>query len=349
MSKKLSCAILLIATLLAACTSLAPPTPVGERPVKTDPVVERTQDSDTITLRFAIYNWQQGQYAGLIQAFEAANPDVRIKTVSIEQTLGDDAGAATLPADAFVWLASAADVIALPFNRDAVLQNTLLELTPYIESDPNIALEDFYPTLLQGVQWDGGLWSLPTVANYLMINYNKALFDAAGMVYPQPGWSWDDFLATAQALTIRQRDVTTQWGFVQPQFDPISFVQARAGLLFDPETQPPTAKLNSPAVAEAVQWYADLFLLHQIAPHTSLLEEGGFWVGYQEATELIVDGQAAMWIGAVRGQVENVGIVPFPVDSPDADGTPVTVYGLSISRGTNNADLAWQWVSFLSQ
>ncbi|MBC8445937.1 MAG: hypothetical protein H8D74_01925 [Chloroflexi bacterium] len=126
MSKKLSCAILLIATLLAACTSLAPPTPVGERPVKTDPVVERTQDSDTITLRFAIYNWQQGQYAGLIQAFEAANPDVRIKTVSIEQTLGDDAGAATLPADAFVWLASAADVIALPFNRDAVLQNALL-------------------------------------------------------------------------------------------------------------------------------------------------------------------------------------------------------------------------------
>ena len=120
MSKKLICAMLLIATLLAACAGSASPTPVGKRPVTTD------AEADTIILRFAIFSWNQGQYDGLIQAFEAANPDVRIKTVSIEQTLGDDVKAETWPADAFVWLASAADVIALPFNRDAVLQNALL-------------------------------------------------------------------------------------------------------------------------------------------------------------------------------------------------------------------------------
>jgi multiple sugar transport system substrate-binding protein len=353
MNKKPICAILLIATLLAACKSLAPPTPVDERSVKTDTVVERTQDSDTITLRFAIYSWLQGQYDGLIQAFEAANPDVRIKTVSIEQTLGDDAKAATLPADAFVWLASAADVIALPANRDAVLQNALLELTPYIESDPNIAPEDFYPTLLQGVQWDGGIWSLPTGANYNMLNYNKELFDAAGVAYPQPGWTWGDFLAAAKALSIRQGDKVAQWGFVQPTFDPIAFIQSRAGLLFDSEAQPPTAKLNSPAVAEAVQWYADLFLLHQVAPYPSPQEGDGSWVKSDEVTQLVENGQAAMWFGEVyfksRKLQQVSAIVPFPVGDPDDATTPVSVDGLSISRGTNKADLAWQWVSFLAQ
>lgn len=351
MNKKRICAILLIATLLAACTSLAPPTPVGERSVKTD------TDSDTITLRFAIYSWLQGQYDGLIQAFEAANPDVRIKTVSIEQTLGPDMkagmGRAVWPADAFVWLASAADVIALPANRDAVQQGALLELTPFIESDPNLAPEDFYPTLLQGVQLDGGIWSLPTGANYQMINYNKALFDAAGVAYPQPGWTWGDFLATAQALTIREGEVVAQWGFVQPTFDPIAFIQSRAGLLFDSETQPPTANLNSPAVAEAVQWYADLFLLHQVAPYPSPLEGDGSWVNSDEVTRLVENGQAAMWFGEVyfksRKLEQDSAIVPLPVGSPEDATTPVVVDGLSISRGTNKAELAWQWVSFLSQ
>jgi multiple sugar transport system substrate-binding protein len=347
MSKKLICAMLFIATLLAACTGSASPTSVGEKSVTTD------TDSDTIILRFAIYSWLQGQYDGLIQAFEAANPDVRIKTVSIEQTLGDDAKAATLPADAFVWLASAADVIALPFNRDAVLQNALLELTPYIKSDPNLAPEDFHPTLLQGVQWDGGIWSLPTGATYHMINYNKALFDAAGVAYPQPGWTWDDFLARAQALTIREGDVVTQWGFVQPSFDPIAFIQSRAGLLFDSETQPPTANLNNPAVAEAVQWYADLFLLHQVAPYPSPQEADDTWVKPDEVAQLVENGQAAMWFGEVyfksRKLQQVSAIVPFPVGDPDDATTPVSVDGLSISRGTNKAELAWQWVSFLAQ
>jgi len=350
----------LIATLLVACTSLPPPTPVGERlpgqpSAKTDTVVERTQDSDTITLRFAIYSWLQGQYDGLIQAFEAANSDVHIKTVDIEQVLGDDAKAATLPADAFVWLASAADVIALPANRDAVQQNVLLELTPYIESDSNLTLEDFYPTLLQGVQWDGGIWSLPTGANYEMLSYNKDVFDAAGMAYPQPGWTWDDFLATAQALTIREGDKVLQWGFMQPTFNPIPFIQARAGLLFDSDAQPPTARLNSPAVAEAVQWYADLFLLHQVAPYPSQLEEDDTWVKPDEVAQLVESGQAAMWFGNVveylksRQLMQVSAIAPFPVGSPDDATTPVSVDGLSISRGTSKAELAWQWVSFLSQ
>ena len=344
------CIMLLVVTLLAACMPSASPTPVTDpsRPVAKD------GETDMMTLRFAVFDWNRGQYAGMIEAFEAENPEVRIKTVSIEGTLGLERGKGVWPDDAFLLLASAADVIDLSATRKAVQQGALLDLTPFIETDPNLAPEDFYPNMLASFQWQGGVWSMPTRATYHMINYNQALFDAAGVAYPQPGWTWDDFLATAQALTLREGDSVTQWGFVQPQVNPIPFVQARAGTLFDPETDPPTANLDSPAVVEAVRWYADLFLDHKVSPYNVRLAGDADKVFYEDkGSDLVWSGQAAMWLGEVemkRAQLENIGVVPFPVGGLEDNvaTTPVTVAGLSVSRGTNKADLAWQWVSFLS-
>ena len=43
-----------------------------------------------------------------------------------------------------------------------------------------------------------------------MINYNRDLFDKAGITYPTTGWTWDEFREVAKKLTIkdclRQRD-----------------------------------------------------------------------------------------------------------------------------------------------
>ena len=64
---------------------------------------------------------------------------MRIKTVSIKGTL--DLGEERWPADAAALLASSADVIALPAGREAVRQGTLLDLTPFVASDPNVARE----------------------------------------------------------------------------------------------------------------------------------------------------------------------------------------------------------------
>jgi len=349
MKKKLICVMLLVVTLLAACMPSASPTP-GTDPSR--PVAE-DGEADMMTLRFAVFDKIRGQYAGMIEAFEAENPEVRIKTVSIEGTLGLEKSK-VWPDDAFLLLASAADVIDLSATRKAVQQGALLDLTPFIETDPNLAPEDFYPNMLASLQWQGGIWSMPTRATYHMINYNKALFDAAGVAYPQPGWTWDDFLAAAQALTLREGDSVTQWGFVQPQVNPIPFVQARAGTLFDPETDPPTANLDSPDVVEAVRWYVDLFLDHKVSPYSARLAGDPDKVFYEgKGSDLVWSGQAAMWLGDVemkRGQLENIGVVPFPVGGPEDNvaTTLVTVASLSVSRGTNKADLAWQWVSFLS-
>jgi multiple sugar transport system substrate-binding protein len=356
--KKTIWSLVVIAILVAACSPVASPEP---NELASTPSATTNAGTGTSILQFAVSGFQSDTYNDLIDAFEAENPDVHISIVSIEDVLGTRPGA-DLPDDAYLQLAAAADVIAEPATRQAVEQGALLDLSHFFEADSTLTVDAFYPGLLESVQWDGKIWSVPSEATYPLIYFDKTLFDAAGLDYPQPGWTWDDFLADAKALTIGSGDTISQWGFVEPSFDPVTFVQSRAGLLFDPDTYPPTARLDDPAVIDAVRWYTDLFLTYQVAPYYSTSGEGGPGGMFNnEGMRLVGSGQAAMWFIASGGgfQVsfnrrgsqgqQTTGAVPFPVSKSDDHSTPAVVTGYSISAGTQKADLAWKWIGFLVQ
>ena len=350
--------LVLIALLLAGCgTPSTSSTEQGRDAPATAPA-SSTSTAKTV-LQFAVSGFQSEQYSDLIDAFESENPDVHISVVSIEDTLGTGPMSSSWPDDAYTRLAAAADVIAATATRQAVQQGALLDLSEFFASDSTLTPDAFYPGLLESVQYDGKTWSVPVEASYQMIYYDKALFDRAGVAYPQPGWTWDDFLATAKALTVGSGDSVTQWGFVQPSFDPVTIVEARAGLLFDSSVNPPTARLSDAAVAEAVRWYTDLFLTHEVSPYHSQADQGGPGRMFSnEGMRLIESGQAAMWFGAnfqsfrVGGpdnQQQTTGVVPMPVDQAGDHSTLATVSGFSISAGTQKADLAWRWIRYLAQ
>jgi multiple sugar transport system substrate-binding protein len=48
---------------------------------------------------------------------------------------------------------------------------------------------------------DGQVIGFPAVVDNLGLIYNKSLFDAAGLSYPNDNWTWDDFRAAAKKLT----------------------------------------------------------------------------------------------------------------------------------------------------
>jgi multiple sugar transport system substrate-binding protein len=367
------CIVLCLAVLLATtggCGSGASPESSGD--AASAPAAEGAEGSAATTeeeatttiLRFAVSRMDQDSYDSLIDTFEADHPGVHISTVSIEETLGTGPGGFDWPDDAYLRLAANADVISAVATREAVQQGALLDLSDFLESDSSLNAASFYPGVLESMQWAGGTWSLPIEVTYPLIYFDKTLFDAAGLTYPQPGWSWDDFLATAQALTLGSGDAVTQWGFVEPTFDPVTFVQSRAGLLFDADADPPTARLDDASVAEAVRWYTGLFLTHHVSPYYATSDQGGPGGMFQnEGMRLIEDGQAAMWFSATtaggrglrmgRGgpdqQQQTTGAVPLPVDQSDDHTTPAVVDGLSISAGTQKPNLAWEWISFLAQ
>ncbi|MGD9100324.1 MAG: extracellular solute-binding protein, partial [Anaerolineae bacterium] len=208
-----------------------PVAPTSAPPTPEDVKEERT------TILFAVNDVEQPLYEGLVESFKEANPDVHVELVSLNEILELDLVGGEYPEDTWQRLASQADVINLMPGQETVQQGLIRDLTPLMQADPNFEADDFYPNALERSQWEGGTWSLPTRTLFDMIYYDKDAFDEAGVPYPEIGWSWDDFLAAARGLTIREGDAVTRWGFVQPWANHWMFVEGRVGPVIDRSTE----------------------------------------------------------------------------------------------------------------
>jgi ABC-type glycerol-3-phosphate transport system substrate-binding protein len=343
--------VLLMLLLLAACSRGKVAETVVTNPTETSV----TDPTDAITLRIITQDWQLSSYRTLAEIFEAENPDIAIKIVSYEETLGLGSAGRIPPDDAAERLVSAADLIPTDvLGTINFASGLLLDLGPLIETDTAFDEADFYPNALDYFKSDGGVWGLPGSLHFELIFYNKDAFDAASYSYPQAGWSWDDLLAAAQATTLRENNEVVQWGLVHSRLNPQLFVRPRTGPLIDITTDPPTVHFDRPEVASALQWYVDLFLLHEVAPNLEEPEPDEKGIVFLPEYELIAAGKAAMWVdysGAWpwRSGEMNVGVAPFPVDAPGDRTTPVNINGFVLSAGTRHPEAAWRWLKFLSQ
>lgn len=78
--------------------------------------------------------------------------------------------------------------------------------------------------------------------------YDRQASDQAGVPYPKPGWSRDEFRATLNAVTAREGDEVTRSGFVGSWPEPRIFAEGLAGPLLDEATDPPAPRLDDPRV-----------------------------------------------------------------------------------------------------
>ncbi|HEU4849958.1 MAG TPA: ABC transporter substrate-binding protein [Terrimesophilobacter sp.] len=68
--------------------------------------------------------------------------------------------------------------------------------------DPDVAWDEFAGSARATVQPTGEkVIGFPAVVDNLSLIYNKTVFDAAGVDYPDENWSWDDFREAAAELT----------------------------------------------------------------------------------------------------------------------------------------------------
>ncbi len=319
-------------------------------PATAEPAVE----GERTTVRFAITDWDRPLYESLIEAFEEENPDLHVQVVSANEVLElGPIGQIDIPEDADQRLVAAADVVEVNVTREAVDQGLIRDLSPFLDIDPGSQASDFYPGALERVQWAGGTWALPMTLNYRLIFFDKDAFDAAGVPYPEAGWSWDDLQAKAEALTVGEGDGVERWGFV-PGGLAHWIIRSLAGPLADDDAEPPLPRFDEPGVIEAVDWYADLHREAQAMPFFEAEEDGDGGLQLSEQQALIDKGQAAMWAETdlswwLRSQQLNVGVVPFPSGTPEEATTPVSASSLAMSAGTQQPQAAWRWMEYLSR
>ncbi|NJP30980.1 ABC transporter substrate-binding protein [Micromonospora thermarum] len=201
-------------------------------------------------------------YRTLVAGFTEANPDVDV-------TLSPVATQDELMARLTTSFAGGRppDVFLLNYRRygQFAAQGAIEPVQSYLDASTAIKESDFSPRALDAFRFDGkALTCLPQNLSSLVVYWNADLFRAAGVPAPAAGWTWDDFLAAAKALT---RDGRYGVG-VEPSIARLApFVWSNRGELVDDPARPTALTLGgNPATRKAVDWFLDLQLRHRVVP-----------------------------------------------------------------------------------
>ena len=125
----------------------------------------------------------------------------------------------------------APDVFAMdgPLFPDYQTRDVLLDLKPFIDRD-GYDLGQLADQAVADFTTPDGQFGLPRDLNVVALYYNKAMFDAAGIPYPDDTWDWAKLTDVAKKLTLRDASgKTTQWGFYTESTDMENF-WSEAGL-----------------------------------------------------------------------------------------------------------------------
>lgn len=149
----------------------------------------------------------------------------------------------------------------------------LMPLDEQIAAD-GFKLDRFIPAGVAQYRWadgefnsggEGGkMYGLPSDGQGHIFAYNKNMFDAAGVKYPDDNWTWNDLVTAAKQIT---KADDNKWGVAAPGLG----IVGRGNFLFSAGadfTTPDFKKsaLNSPAAREVFKWIWDLIYTHKVAP-----------------------------------------------------------------------------------
>jgi multiple sugar transport system substrate-binding protein len=239
---------LLIIILLFSCTN--------NRPTANEP----------ITLRFCTFNGGEGFEwdQKLLNKFMESHPNIKIKVINApwgsytEKVLVLNVGG--IPPDVF-WTISG----DLPFYAS---RNILMDISSTVANDPTIDTTKYFPHAIEFCSYQGKLYALPRDVCCLFYTYNKDMFDAAKVPYPDPNWTWDDFLNIAKKLTkdkngdgrIEQFGTGGSGGGYY--WNDVVHMNGTEPLSLDGRD----TWITKPEFYEAVQWWVNLSLKYHVAP-----------------------------------------------------------------------------------
>jgi multiple sugar transport system substrate-binding protein len=279
----------------------------------------------------------------LVEAFEAEHPDIDVEV----QVSDWDAYWTALQTS--LAGGDAPDVFAMdgPLFPDYQSRGVLLDLQPYIDRDgfDVSALAD--AGVAHFTTPEGGQYGLPRDLNVVALYYNKAMFDAAGLPYPDETWTWDTLVDVGKQLTLDAdgNGQPEQWGFYTETTDMenywSSLVWQNGGeIISEDRTQ---SLLASDEAVGGLQFLQDLIWVHKIMPPADITLQLG---------DAFEQGVAAMesngsWLVPTHLAAGiDLGIAPLPA-GPAGQATSVNPTGAVVSAASDNPEAAWAFVKWL--
>ena len=290
--------------LLAACSGGAA-TPAST--AAATPSGATTAAADPVTITYSV--WAGTQTPAMKQiaaAFTKENPNIHVNVQETPwpqywSTLQTGAQGGTAP-DAFWMLAQQI--------RPFAAGGQLLDISDEIKAE-NVDLSKYPQAVIKLYdQGDGKIYGLPKDFDTNGVWYNKALFDAAGVAYPTADWTWDDFRATAKALT-----KNGVWGVAAPvdyQGGYYNTIYQAGGQVISADGK--KAELDTPEAIKGLQFWTDL-MKDGSSPTLKQLSD-------TEAETMFEQGKVAMYMSGAYWALQlyqnqalrpNIGVAPLPV------------------------------------
>lgn len=338
-------------TAMPVPTEPPPPTVVPKPTEPPPPTVVPEPEPVTIVWRELAHPLLTKASGPIIAAFQEQYPWI---TVKYEPTPGQGYNEAILAAFA---AGGGPDVFWYDNVVQAVDRGVAEELTPYIEGPDALDLGLLYPPFRgkMGGAFAGKRYVLSTGAAGFVIFYNQDLFDAAGVPYPEEGWTWDDFLAKATALT--RKDESGQQVYGASISTSINhwqhWVYANGGSICSDEGEY-AGYLDSPETIEALRFFTDLYLVHEVAPSIDAMATagGGGWRTmpiFKTGTVGMIGENSTFVAELMAGVPFKWGVVGYPVAKEGDLGVASNVGAINrlLSSQSEHKREAWLLMRFI--
>jgi multiple sugar transport system substrate-binding protein len=232
-------------------------------------------------------------------------------------------------------------IIGLQGQRAPQYGQLLVPLDDYM-SKAGVKAADYVPSITKGLQYKGKQVALPYDVGPFVIFYNKDAFKAAGLKEPSMGWTQDEFLADAKALT-----KAPKYGFwVQPDIgNLLPFVLSDSGQAAVNASG--ALDVNNAAWQKGAQFYTDLVSKDKVSAQVPSANSTS------SAANQFLNGNAYMsldgpWdlINARQQAKFQVGIAPVPAGASGSktwsDGS-----GFGITQSCKDKDEAFKAISVI--
>ncbi|MFH1928840.1 MAG: extracellular solute-binding protein [Chloroflexota bacterium] len=230
----------------------------------------------------------------------------------------------------------------------------LLDLTPFAEAEGWDWKNYYSESTVDFLSIDGKLYGMSASVEVRGLAYNKDMFDAAGMAYPDDTWTWDDMLAAAQKLTLDTDGdgEIDQWGFGNIHWDYQPWIWAAGAELFNEDFT--EVLTDDPKVVEVFQWLADLRFKYKVCPTWEVSQAypgDGIPFMFQEG---LLAMYTTRWIPDVafffgRQEDLNYDVAPLPVHSQTglriAGSGGILNAVFAATKHPEEAYLVWKWMT----
>ena len=276
----------------------------------------------------------------ILNDFEKANPNIKIEFMHIPQNYFQKI---------HLLFASntAPDVIFINNQYLPIYANAgVIEgLSKYFSQEE---FEIFNKKSLAALSWKAEIFALPRDISNLVIFYNKDLFDKYKVSYPKSGWTYDDFIKTAQKLT----HLPEVFGV---SFEEVPLFYLPYLTMYNGWTMEDTLNFTNKDVlkrtnnAKGLSTYADLRHKYHVAPLKS--ESGSATMA-----QLFLQGRLGMhlsgrWLVPKYRQEAKFDwdIVEFPrADKNSESVVPMDASGWAISKSSKHKQEAVKLVKYLA-